>query len=579
MPDAIPIPSGASIQPLESQPAGVPIPQGAEVKPLDTIGGKIWNRLNEPVKMGEVEKIPGLEPSRAQSLKESENILRGGLPGGEKEPSIFDPEVVARAAAKTLTDFYSPVQLALRFPAMKAAELGKAAQTAQKAGDVEKAARLIRVSSAMGLGATAAGIPLTAKQVRDTIADWNQMTPAERAAAVGGDIGSAILTGIGLHQGMGGGLSTKQTEPLSKEAGVLKIGSGSELAPQSKRVVIRDLRDHEGNSLGRLSAPYDGTPENAREVAQQLAAQAYSEYPEHSNIQSRTVALNEEGRGKWAVSPNFKYVSEAGTKDARYILGDISAQSPSKEAGVLKIGGEPEGHSNFQADAQKLGIEFRGIQEGGEGHPGLAMYQDPESGTSIGVKLDEYSPEKLQERLTAARERMAPKQAIEKGTEKLAGKLPEMRDNYLKDLSTYSNVLYHETSPEKALELVPLGMTTRPDDLYFANTPELATGQHGNTGVKLEFDSKGIQGQVNLSKPMARAIYEQGHAEFLSKFNEQPVLFKNLRSITFDKTVKAPKWVQSRFKTLILPNLEKQGWTRSETPDSVRYERPESSTK
>jgi hypothetical protein len=68
---------------------------------------------------------------------------------------------------------------------------------------------------------------------------------------------------------------------------------------------------------------------------------------------------------------------------------------------------------NYAEAAKSAGVEFRGVQKGMEGlHPGLAMFQDPKSGTSVGVRLDEWSPDKLQEHIDAARERMAPKTAV-----------------------------------------------------------------------------------------------------------------------------------------------------------------------
>jgi hypothetical protein len=57
-------------------------------------------------------------------------------------------------------------------------------------------------------------------------------------------------------------------------------------------------------------------------------------------------------------------------------------------------------------------VEYRGIQKpilddtGKVLHPGVAMFQDPKSGTSVAVRLDEWTPAKLHEHVEAARERM-----------------------------------------------------------------------------------------------------------------------------------------------------------------------------
>lgn len=77
---------------------------------------------------------------------------------------------------------------------------------------------------------------------------------------------------------------------------------------------------------------------------------------------------------------------------------------------AYREGNQPD----YRSIGQQLGIEHRGNMAGVEGvHPGLAIYQDPVSGTSIAVKLDQFSPEKLKEHLDAARERMGVKPTSE----------------------------------------------------------------------------------------------------------------------------------------------------------------------
>lgn len=83
---------------------------------------------------------------------------------------------------------------------------------------------------------------------------------------------------------------------------------------------------------------------------------------------------------------------------------------------------KPPAPTDYAAAAKDAGVEFRGVQKGVEGlHPGLAIFQDPKSGTSVAVKLDQWSPEKLQEHIDLARERMAPK----KEAATTAAKTPE----------------------------------------------------------------------------------------------------------------------------------------------------------
>ena len=61
----------------------------------------------------------------------------------------------------------------------------------------------------------------------------------------------------------------------------------------------------------------------------------------------------------------------------------------------------------FKKAAKNSGVEYRGIQEGVPGvHPGVAIFQDPQSGTSVALRLDQWSPDKLLSKLRAARESM-----------------------------------------------------------------------------------------------------------------------------------------------------------------------------
>jgi len=94
-------------------------------------------------------------------------------------------------------------------------------------------------------------------------------------------------------------------------------------------LVIRDVRDKQGERIGPAYAPYDGTPEDAIEVAKAISDKLDEEFgPGWSNVNSRIVATGEDGRPKWSISPNFKHVAEVGTDEARYIWGDTSARTP-----------------------------------------------------------------------------------------------------------------------------------------------------------------------------------------------------------------------------------------------------------
>ncbi len=90
-------------------------------------------------------------------------------------------------------------------------------------------------------------------------------------------------------------------------------------------LVVRDVRDFEGHSIAVLTEPYDGTESGAIEAARRVSERMFREYPRASNIESRIGATDEQGNPKWAISPNFRSISEVGTKDAAYTWGDLSA--------------------------------------------------------------------------------------------------------------------------------------------------------------------------------------------------------------------------------------------------------------
>jgi len=99
--------------------------------------------------------------------------------------------------------------------------------------------------------------------------------------------------------------------------------------------VIRDVRDTNGNKLGQIVEPYDGTEKGAKEAAQKASKRMDSEYADASHIQSRIGATDENGNSKWVVSPNFVHVVPANTPEAAYIFGDVSQTPPSADAVTL----------------------------------------------------------------------------------------------------------------------------------------------------------------------------------------------------------------------------------------------------
>jgi len=89
-------------------------------------------------------------------------------------------------------------------------------------------------------------------------------------------------------------------------------------------VVVRDVRDRNGNKLGLIVEPHDTTERGIIAAARRATDRMYAEYPEASNIQSRIGATDPTGRPKWSISPNFERLAEIGTDEAAYIWGDVA---------------------------------------------------------------------------------------------------------------------------------------------------------------------------------------------------------------------------------------------------------------
>lgn len=137
------------------------------------------------------------------------------------------------------------------------------------------------------------------------------------------------------------------------------------------------------------------------------------------------------------------------------------------------------------------------------------------------------------------------------------------------DLSEYTPKLYRETNISSANDFLPNNMS-QPTTLHFANDPAYALGQGGNRGVMLEFDAKGMPGQLNLSKPTARQAYDSGYAEFLSRDANQQALGANLRSVTVSPSEQSGPYFK-RLKN----SMAQQGWAATTAEDgSIIFRKP-----
>lgn len=148
-------------------------------------------------------------------------------------------------------------------------------------------------------------------------------------------------------------------------------------------------------------------------------------------------------------------------------------------------------------------------------------------------------------------------------------------DNYRKPLSTYTDKLYRETSPESALEVLPGSnvhgglIAGQPPRHFYADTPEMALGQGANKGVRVGYDASAFEGQINQSKPMWAPMFENGSAEYLASPMRDADVRAAVKSINIDKTAlaSAPRVVQAQFSRLV-EKLKSDGW---DVADSKQY--------
>jgi hypothetical protein len=136
--------------------------------------------------------------------------------------------------------------------------------------------------------------------------------------------------------------------------------------------------------------------------------------------------------------------------------------------------------------ADKNGVQFRGIQEGSGNHPGVAIFEHPKYG-SVGVKLDNFSPEQLQTQIADLEQRNAPK------SEELES--PENRFKGISPESLRAHELGHAVVG-KALGLVP-------ESILSHQHPELANGR---VAMSTRFDFANIGAKPNGDIPTSALI-------------------------------------------------------------------------
>jgi hypothetical protein len=214
-----------------------------------TAWGNVKQRMWGWLTQDEVNKIPGLEPDRVQMLNEQGKDILGSIFGKEKADQLREhilngswvvnqqPEVFARAAAKSVTDFFSPGYYAL-------GAFGRVAQGYQKAGQVAAAAQdWTKAASAMGkarllglIGSMGVNVPFAASQAHDLVENWDKMNVPERVAAVSGIVGASINAHIGINAAGGykkvasdAATATGQAASVATQATKKAVGSMTSL--------------------------------------------------------------------------------------------------------------------------------------------------------------------------------------------------------------------------------------------------------------------------------------------------------------------------------------------------------------
>jgi len=93
-------------------------------------------------------------------------------------------------------------------------------------------------------------------------------------------------------------------------------------------------------------------------------------------------------------------------------LGESLSRAAKRESGVP--GGEKDAslqtERDYESVGNRLGLEFRGVMgaDAGLGDRAVVTYQDPVSRGSIGIRVGEWSPEKVEQRLAEKREELGP---------------------------------------------------------------------------------------------------------------------------------------------------------------------------
>lgn len=152
-------------------------------------------------------------------------------------------------------------------------------------------------------------------------------------------------------------------------------------------------------------------------------------------------------------------------------------------------------------------------------------------------------------------------------------------DNYVTPISKYSDTLYREMSPSEALADLPKSMvqpggygpmgTARK---FYADQPDLALGQGGSKGVRVEYESTPFEGKINTQKPGWDYQFANGNAEYVAA----PSRDANLRDhvLSFEVDPRTLSRVERAQYQNIFSSLTKEGWEIARSDSKIILKKP-----
>lgn len=157
---------------------------------------------------------------------------------------------------------------------------------------------------------------------------------------------------------------------------------------------------------------------------------------------------------------------------------------------------------------------------------------------------------------------------------------PLPRDNYAGPINRYAPEISRDTAPDRALEMIPGSSAAEyrspmGNRQYYADHPELATGQNGNTGVLLKFDAAPFEGVINTQKPAWQLSWQQGRGEYLAAPEKGQSIKQALMSAEINKDVlKSSGRVNSAMMDRTVRALADQGWKIDDSGKLIAVTRP-----